>query len=146
MFCVFVACGCSLPKYNQSEVNADLKYLKTKLCNVHPDPFFTLTECEFDSISRDVERLCMVEGNVSQKQFYCYVNPMVARLDDGHTRVDVPYKTQMKGFFWGSKILPLALRFSDTCAYVVTPIRESDSLRSGDRVVNINGIAMGGGD
>ncbi|WP_026474178.1 S41 family peptidase [Alkaliflexus imshenetskii] len=140
IFIVVCFSSCQSKRLVFSEIEADLDYLKQKIEEIHPDPYWYLSENQFDSLIYSVKRNFFEKGRISQKRFYQQLNPVIAELQDGHTRLRVPSSIMLRAFFWGSRIMPVAFKIEGQELYLRADLRKKELFDKSDRVVAINGI------
>lgn len=106
---IIMATSCALSRYSQEEVLSDVDYLESSLESIHPDPFYVLPRQRFAQTLDSIRGVVATQEKWNEKELYCLLNPVVASLRDGHTRLVTPNKITMKSFLWGSRILPLGV-------------------------------------
>lgn len=124
-----------------SEIEPDIEFLKQKIEDVHPDPYWFLTENQFDSLLLSLKNTLSEEGKISQKYFFQQLNPIIAQLQDGHTRLRVPSGVMLRAFLWGSKIMPVAFKIEGKELYLRADLRSQELFDGSVKVLTINGIS-----
>ena len=131
--------SCSISRYNYSKIEIDINHLKEKLVEIHPSPFFSLTEDDFNHFLDSLKNDIIKDRKKSQKELYVELNKIMTKLKDGHTQLGVPSKVAFKGFFWGSKILPLVFDYKDNQLYMNVNLKTEELYERYEfRVLKIN--------
>ncbi|MGV8828936.1 MAG: S41 family peptidase [Breznakibacter sp.] len=136
-----MATSCALSRYSQEEVLSDVDYLELSLETIHPDPFFVMPRQRFAQTLDSIRGVVVSQGKWNEKELYCLLNPVVASLRDGHTRLVTPNKINMKSFFWGSRILPLGVEVEGETLLVKHNLdAKRNPIPAGSEIVRLNGV------
>lgn len=94
--------SCGTKKIAVSKLQEDINYLEKSITEIHPTPFVEMDSIEYAEVFKNASN--SIKHPLNEHQFYRKVAPIVAQLNDGHSETIFPNKTQIKAFFWGSKI------------------------------------------
>ena len=139
---LFGIISCNSSKCNMTEAREDIDFLKSKLYSIHPDSNYSISNKLFDGAIESLTRGGAKEDKVSQKELFLLVNPIIASLNDGHTRLMLPNKITLKSFFWGSKLLPLDLLIQNGRMYVKNNLSNAP-IELGAEISHVNEIPVG---
>jgi hypothetical protein len=127
-------------RFLPEQLQADLDHLFTTLEAVHPNLYATIPKAHID---RERARLAQeLTTPLSLVEFYLQVAPLVAQLNDSHTRVFPPYDE-----FWNygrsqRSLFPLNLAFIEERAIIVTKHVPGIDVPLGSELLSINNIPI----
>lgn len=121
--------------FNDKELSEDLKFLTEKLIEIHPDPFFSYSQLEFEK-EIATTRSALEGRKISRNTFAKMVMPIIARLGDGHTELKVPLKEFRTYEQAGGKIFPYDVLVRGDSIWI------RGSSLDGKRLLKINGISI----
>jgi C-terminal processing protease CtpA/Prc len=129
--------SCSTPKIAIKDAIVDIDFLETKLVEIHPyfEKSHQLTT-SLDSIRECIKNKKYVE----QKELFCLLNPVVASLRDGHTRLVEPNSLIIKGFLWGSRIIPIDVNVEGSKILLINNFSKENALLPGSEILSINKV------
>gem|GEM_PF-1648249 len=91
-----------------ARLQADTTRALELIREVHPDPFYHLSEDAFaDRVRALRDRL---DVPMTRREFACRLAPLLAALDDGHTRVRFPETDYLQYQRAGGRVFPLTVR------------------------------------
>lgn len=105
----------------------DLDYVSHLITRVHPEPFHSGTEDEFQRLLRELRE--MIEVPMERDQYFFIVNQLAAFVKDGHTRI---FQTEERWY------LPLGFKWVSD-GIVITAVHPNQGLSLGDQVLEIGG-------
>lgn len=74
---------------NKDSILSDVDVLFSSIAEIHPDMFAVLPKEDFHN---DLEKIKdEIKKDLNIFDFYKFVTPLVAKLGDGHTRLDFPF-------------------------------------------------------
>lgn len=71
-------------KFTSQDLKKDLKYLKQQLLKIHPNPFFSITENQFD---KEITKIANTSEQLTQQALFFELMKVFAKLGDSHTRI-----------------------------------------------------------
>ncbi len=138
----FSTIGCAGPRYTLTEACEDIVFIKNKIDSIHPNPYYSTSRNNFEQTIDSLIRSIADDKKLTQKELFLLLNPIIASLNDGHTRLIVPNNITFKSFFWGSKVLPLDLLIENDRMYVKNNL-DNVSIELGSEISHINEIPIG---
>jgi len=126
--------------YNSQELHEDFQLLKQALTEAHPGLYRYSSKMQMDSAFDAAGQ--KLTRPMTELDFYRIVNPVVARVKCGHTKLHRREQADNAYAFFDRGLFPLGLYFKDEETYVVRSYSETDLLPQGSRLVAINGIPV----
>lgn len=120
--------------FTRQQLQADIDDLYLHLREVHPDPFFNISQGEFESRLDSVKT--SLPDSLTALGLYSYIAPLIVSLGDGHTSIAVP----LNHFYWENPFVPpLDYRIDqkDLNLYVKGSLVD---IPEGARIVEVNGM------
>lgn len=127
--------------YQPSELIADLDFLAKTLEEVHPDLYAYTPKSIFAEEQRKIKS--ELETPVSRIDFYLRVVPLVAMLNEGHTKIYPPYEEYYHFVRQGGLLFPFDLDLKDHKAFVAANYSVDSLITKGSELLSINGIPTG---
>jgi hypothetical protein len=127
-------------KFQPAELKADLNFLIQTLESVHPNLYAYTPKSVID-----VERERIVTelaSPLSRIEFYLKVAPLVAMLNEGHTRIYPPYEEYHYFIRNGGLLFPFDLDFRDGKVYVTANYSSDSLVTEGSELLSINRIPI----
>ncbi len=123
---------------SHKEIKEDLDTIFSAICEIHPNPYFNISKKEFDVLK--IKAYNKINSSMSLNDFWKLTSPIVAKLGDGHTNLQMPNGEWLYHIYSNKKvILPLELYIINDCAIVRKNISDSP-IENGDYILSINGI------
>jgi hypothetical protein len=137
---IYVLTSCYSKHLADSDIDADINFLKHKIEEIHPNPYWNLPAEQFDSLLNVVKSNVHGKRKINQKRLFQLLNPVITQLNDGHTRMEVPAAVANRAFFWGSKILPLSFSIKDSELFFKANLQTKELIHGDYQVLSINGL------
>ncbi len=127
--------------YQPSELKSDLEFLIRTLEAVHPDLYaYTPTS----AVSREKEKIeAELTSPMSRVDFYLKVAPLVAMLNEGHTKIYPPYEEYYHFVGGGGLLFPFEVEFKDSQAFISANYSADSLAARGSELQSINGLPVG---
>ena len=77
-------------KFSKKELNEDFSFLISSIEGTHPNPYTIISKAKFEKQVKKVKE--NFKDSLTLKEYYRLVSPLVASLQDGHTRLLFPGK------------------------------------------------------
>ena len=125
-------------KYNQAELNQDLDSLRSYIVQTHPDPFSVISKVDFDKKVSEIKT--KFNNDLTLKEYYKLVAPLVASIADGHTTVKFAGNKFMSD---ESNLFPYTAKLSYSNPQIIVNEYVYDTLSAipnGSEIMSINGV------
>jgi C-terminal processing protease CtpA/Prc len=127
-------------RFQPAELKADLDFLMKTLEEVHPDLYAYTPKSIITQESIRIEG--EIDSPMTRLNFYLKIAPLVAKLNDGHTKIYPPYEEYYDYLGKGGSLFPFDLEFRDGRVYIKVNY-SSDTLAEKDsELLAINGIPI----
>ena len=126
-------------KYSQTELNQDLDSLKSYIIQTHPNPFSVMSKADFDKKIAEIKT--KFNKDLTLKEYYKLVAPLVSSIADGHTALRFAGSKFMDD---ESYLFPYTVKMSYSNPQIVVNEYVYDTLAvipSGAEILSINEIA-----
>ena len=126
-------------KYNQAELNQDLDSLKSYITHAHPNPFSVISKIDFDKRVSEIKT--KFSNDLTLKEYYKLVAPLVASIADGHTTIKFAGNKFMDD---ESNLFPYIAKISYSNPQIIVNEYVYDTLSvipNGSEIISINGIS-----
>ncbi len=126
-------------KHAVDELKEDFTLLKTALEEAHAGLYYYTTKEKMDGL---FDRLLTgLDHPKTELEFYAYVSPLIAEINDGHT--GLIFSKDFDTYLQNQPILmPFKLLFIEGKAYLFRNYSEDEEVELGGEVVSINGHPM----
>ncbi|MCG8409670.1 MAG: S41 family peptidase, partial [Bacteroidales bacterium] len=115
------------------EMKEDIEELFVKLNSIHVNLYDAFSEDS--AILLKTNLINKLPSQLSQKEFTKKLIPLVARFNDGHTRIDIPKYEKAKQ----KELLPIKVHISEDNNIFV--VGNYNLINDGDQIVEIDGIS-----
>lgn len=121
--------------YTPAQLQSDFKMLRFILEKAHPSLYWYHIK---EKLQRKIDStFFLLNKNMTEREFYQVVSPMLAQIHCGHTTIEPSENYQNQG-----KRLPLDFIFSDEKAYILYNYSLQKEIKIGANVLSINGIPI----
>ena len=127
-------------KFQPAELKADLDFLMKTLEEVHPDLYAYTPKSVIAQERARIER--EVNSPMTRLDFYLKAAILVAKLNDGHTKIYPPYEEYYDYIAQRGLLFPFDLEFRDGRAYIKVNYSSDTLAESGSELLSINGIPI----
>lgn len=127
--------------YTGSELKEDLNFMVKTMEEVHPDLYFSIPGKDAESLVEAIKE--KLTDGLSRTEFYSLLAPLVARFNDGHTRVAIPHEEYIKSDEKGPVRFPFHVKCSTEGIQLTESVLEDYKHLEGSRVSAINGEDAG---
>lgn len=127
-------------KFRPSELKADIDFLMHTLEAVHPDLYVYTPKTVIAQEREKIE--AKLTSPLSRIDFYLKVAPLVAKLNEGHTKIYPPYEEYYHFVGKGGLLFPFDLNFKDDKAYVNANYSTDSLVTKGSQLLSINRIPI----
>ena len=124
--------------YQPSELKADLDLLAKTLEEVHPDLYAYTPKSSFAQKKESTEK--ELESPISRIDFYLKVAPLVAMLNEGHTKIYPPYEEYYHFVGQGGLVFPFDLSLRENKVFVAANYSQNSLITTDSELLSINGI------
>lgn len=128
-----------MQKFQTEELKADLRYLFETLEAVHPNLYAYTAKSEMIIALNYLKK--ELNMPLTKLEFYQRLAPIVTKLRDGHTSVQIPTEEYTSFIDKGGQLFPFDLVFYQKKAYVKQNYSNED-IPIGTEIISINGITM----
>lgn len=102
-------------KYDPQKLKSDIDSLVKFIEDTHPDPYYRYPKDSFYSDIADVKR--QINKPISTLSFYQLIEPVLVRLEDGHTDLAMPL-SEFYTLYPNPLRIPVKLKFSPIKPYI----------------------------
>jgi len=127
-------------KFQPTELKADLDFLIQTLEAVHPNLYAYTPKLVVNQERRRVE--VGLTSPLSRIEFYFRIAPLVAELNEGHTKIYPPYEEYFHFIRNGGLLFPFDLDFKDGKAYLRMNYSSDSLITEGSELLSINKIRI----
>jgi C-terminal processing protease CtpA/Prc len=127
-------------KFQPAELKPDLDFLIQTLESVHPN-LYAYTPKSVMDIERE-RIVAELTFPLSRIEFYLKIAPLVAMLNEGHTRIYPPYEEYHYFIRNGGLLFPFDLDFRDGKVYVTANYSSDSLVTEGSELLSINKIRI----
>lgn len=114
--------------FSKQELSEDLKYLVKTLENVHPDIYaYSKEKLNISELEKKLK------DGMTAREFALTVSPNVIKLNDGHTKINIPTNGGRESVF------PLQVKFIGNKIFAIQNIDKTE-FPTGVEILSINGI------
>jgi hypothetical protein len=131
-----------ISKFSSEKLKADFGIFEKALKEAHPGLYRYTSKPEFNVLFE--EAAASINREMSEKEFYLLLNPLVASIGCGHTKWFRQGKTDDRFAFHKDSLIPFKLYFSNNRAFILENLSESDDFKKGDEIISINGRTIAG--
>ena len=114
----------------------DFEIFKTSLREIHPNIYRYTSKSDFDKAFENVRG--SLNENITNKQFYNLLTPIIAMVHCGHTFGIASFADDKQG------VLPLEVKILNEKIYVLKNLSSSQDVQAGSEILSINGIFSSG--
>lgn len=129
ILCLFISISLAQSTLSPAHMQEELQMIKDFIKRIHPDPFFNLSEQQFESLIRDIESKIAVP--MSDEEFYFLLNRLPASLGDAHTALHMRSER---------RYLPLTLLWTSD-GLVIAQANTNKGPQVGDRILAIADVS-----
>src|SRR5262249_37604550 len=124
---------------SRSDAIDDVDTMMHTLEDVHPDLY---AERPRDSVAAARQRIvASFPATMTRSELWIRLAPLLASLGDGHTSVYMPQEELARSLAAGTRLFPPQVAQDDAGhLVVVAAVARNVDIRSGDRIVSINGL------
>jgi len=126
--------------YSPGELKQDLNFLMQTLEQMHPNLYCYTPGSIIAREKKRIEQELTIP--MSRIDFYLKVAPLVAMLNDGHTKIYPPYEEYYDFLSKGGLIFPFDLDFREGKAIVAANYSSDSLIASGSELLSINRIPI----
>lgn len=126
--------------YKKTELIQDLDFLINTIEEVHPNPFYSCSECLFGQETEKCKS--RLKNESSRIEFYKEVAKLVSLIHDGHTLVNTPYEEFIQHKDSGGRYFPFAVDCSSGKAVISESFADSQDVYLGDVIEKINSVSV----
>jgi hypothetical protein len=124
--------------YQPSELKEDINFLVRTLEEVHPDLYAYTPQSIIASERQKIEAELSVP--MSRIEFYLKIAPLVARLNDGHTKIYPPYEEFYDYCGKGGLLFPFDVDLKDDRVFLTADYSAESLATVGSELLSINSI------
>jgi len=122
------------------EMREDIDTLFSAICEIHPNPYVNISKQTFDSLKKETYKA--INSPLPINDFWKIAAPIVARIGDGHTHLDMPDREWLYRVLSNRRIIfPILLDIIQDSVLVQKNFSNAP-IRSGDYILSINGIPI----
>lgn len=124
-------------KFSNSELVADIEFIKEKILNAHINPFTEISKEEFEKNIIQIEN--SLKDGMTQKDFYFLAKPIFVKLNDEHSGLnDFCITDSIKN---NIKFFPLRFKYENQ-KVILTENYSGESINNGDELLSINEFSI----
>lgn len=122
-------------KFSPKEINSDIDYLLETTASVHPNIFSNLDSITFWGCKDSI--MAQITEPINKKQFFKLTAPLIAKIGDAHTVLDLPWNDWDKYIKNGGLYFPFKVAWLNGLI-----IKKSDNniIKPGSRLSYVNGL------
>ncbi|TDL31129.1 hypothetical protein E2R51_15165 [Jeotgalibacillus sp. S-D1] len=121
--------------FTKEEVITDLREYKEKLESVHPNPYHTITEKEFDQLMEN--EIARLTDEIDRKELFLVLSRLSHSLMDEHVTVDFPEEFKTKMIKANTKVLPLKVEIINNRIFIQTDL--THQIPQSSELISLNG-------
>ena len=138
----FLSCPIYASQHNKEllpeKLLEDLIFLFEKVEKIHPDIYGHTSQSLIDSLKQDV--IYKLDKPMNSLDFARLIIPLVAALNDGHTKVDWPWKYRRDYLDNNGAIFPFDVMIRGGRIYVVNNYSADTTITTNAEILSLNGI------
>jgi hypothetical protein len=127
--------------YQPSELKSDLDFLIRTLEAVHPDLYAYTPKPAISLEKKKIES--ELTSPMSRVDFYLKVAPLIAMLNEGHTKIYPAYEEYYHFVGSGGLLFPFEVEFKDSQAFIGANYSADSLAARGSELQSINGLPVG---
>lgn len=124
--------------YTSKELKEDFNFMIRTMEEVHPNLYYAVDKDTFEKESNTLRN--SIKKPMSAVDFYKITAPLIAKLEDGHTSLRLPFISIDKYMQQGGKIFPYAISIKDNKLWIVKDTTNKNSIPVGAEILSINNI------
>lgn len=127
-------------KFQPSELKTDLDFLVKTLEDVHPDLYVYTPKSVFTQAKGKIA--VELNSSMSRLDFYLRVAPLVAMLNEGHTKLYPPWEEYHHFLRNGGLVFPFDLDLRESRAFITADYSSDTLIAAGSELLSINAIPI----